>query len=103
MNGRKFGPKTSDHPSVGETCIYCNEPFVAGDYTTLVPTEPADEEERQKMLEGRPHTSAAIEVHWNCLKCKERTVAEMNTQMAGWAKQQNANNEALKGLMKKRK
>ncbi len=75
----KFGPKSSDHPSVGETCLYCGEPFAVGDYTTLAATEPANEEERQRMLDGKRYTSSAIEVHWTCFKCKQRTIAEMTT------------------------
>lgn len=35
-NMRKFGPKKADHPSVGEECRACREPFAAGDFTTLV-------------------------------------------------------------------
>jgi len=63
---RKFGPKSEEHFSIGDLCKICEIPFKEGDFTTLIPTKPADEEEAQKMNEGRLYTSEAIEIHWDC-------------------------------------
>jgi len=60
---RVFGPKRNNHPSIGETCSQCGVPFVAGDYTSLVELEPADEEETAKKAQGRPYNAVAVEVH----------------------------------------
>jgi hypothetical protein len=65
-DNRKFGPKSADHPSIGMKCPYCDLSFEVGDYTTLVATVPADEEEAQKAREERPYNSCAEEVHWTC-------------------------------------
>jgi hypothetical protein len=62
---RKFGPKTKDHPSVGELCSICNKPFAEGDYTTLIKSEPADEEEAKRKKAGLYYTSKATEIHWD--------------------------------------
>ena len=72
MGERRFGPKAPDHPSVGRPCPLCGIPFEAGDYTSLVPVEPADDEERAKMESGRVYTARAAEVHWTCAHCFER-------------------------------
>lgn len=64
---RAFGPKAADHPSVGDVCPACNEPFKEGDYTTLVVLGPGhDPEEQQKAREGRAYNAVAAEVHWSC-------------------------------------
>ena len=64
---RKFGPKDSSHPSVGELCPACRAPFRAGDFTALVSLGPGDDpEERTKAREGRPYNAVAAEVHWGC-------------------------------------
>jgi len=64
--GAKFGPKPADHPSVGEKCKVCGREFREGDYTTLVPLGPGDDEERSKAEQGKPYNAVAIEVHWEC-------------------------------------
>lgn len=65
---RKFGPKSADHPSIGEPCPACKVPFKEGDFTTLVAFGPGDDpEEREKMLAGRPYNAVASEVHWDCV------------------------------------
>jgi hypothetical protein len=69
---RKFGPKQANHPSVGELCLFCKVPFVEGDYTTLIATAPADEEEARKMRTGRPYNACAIEVHFDCAALEYR-------------------------------
>jgi len=66
MEDNKYGPKSVDHPSIGKICLICSEPFLEGDYTSLVSTQPASEEDRIRMIQGRPYTSEAEEVHYNC-------------------------------------
>lgn len=64
---RKFGPKSKDHPSCGEHCFACKQPFQEGDYTTLIPLGPGDDPESQERArEGRPYNAIAIEIHWSC-------------------------------------
>jgi hypothetical protein len=65
---RRFGPKTSDHPSVGQPCAACKQAFAEGDYTTLVLIGPGDDEDaRQRALDGRPYNAVAVEAHWACV------------------------------------
>ena len=69
---RKFGPKTSDHPSVGEKCPACHKPFEEGDYTTLVCLGPGDDKEAQERCRaGRPYNAVAQEVHYSCATGKK--------------------------------
>ena len=64
---RRLGPKSADHPSVGELWPACKKPFVGGDYTTLVALGPGDDEEsQQRAREGRAYNAAAVEVHFAC-------------------------------------
>lgn len=64
---RKFGPKTADHPSVGEQCPACRKPFVAGDFTTLIALGPGDDaEEQAEASAGRAYNAVASEVHYTC-------------------------------------
>lgn len=64
---RRFGPKTEDHPSVGNECPACHNPFAAGDYTTLIPLGPGDDPEAQERArEGRAYNAVAVEVHFAC-------------------------------------
>lgn len=66
-HGRKFGPKSADHPSVGELCPACRQPFAAGDFTTLIALGPGeDKEEREAARADRPYNAVAVEVHWAC-------------------------------------
>jgi hypothetical protein len=67
IHGRKFGPKSADHPSAQTRCPACGKPFVAGDYTTLVALGPGDDvDEQRKAAAGRPYNAVAVEVHWAC-------------------------------------
>jgi len=69
---RKFGPKLSDHHSIGTLCPACGKPFKEGDYTTLVALGPGDSEEgKQRRNEGSAYNAVAIEVHWECSRQKE--------------------------------
>lgn len=45
---RSFGPKSTDHPTIGKDCPACKKPFVEGDYTTLVSLGPGDDPEEQR-------------------------------------------------------
>ncbi len=62
---RKFGPKSADHPGIGQPCKLCGIAFKEGDFTGLITVEPADEEEAQKAREGKAYTARAEEVHWH--------------------------------------
>lgn len=63
----KFGPKSADHPSIGELCQACKKPFIVGDYTTLVPLGPGDDpDEQRKAKDGQPYNAVAVEVHYSC-------------------------------------
>lgn len=67
MNGA-YGPKQADHPTIGEPCPACHEPFREGDWTLLVPIGPGDDPDAQKKArEGRAYTAVAIEVHYTCV------------------------------------
>lgn len=64
---RRFGPKPSDHPSVGNDCPACHVPFAGGDYTTLIALGPGDDPEAQeRAATGRPYNAVAVEVHYAC-------------------------------------
>lgn len=64
---RRFGPKDATHPTVGNTCLGCQQELKAGDYTTLIALGPGDDvEDRISCLLGRPYNAVAIEVHWAC-------------------------------------
>lgn len=65
--GRKFGPKSANHPSVGEQCPACHRKFEVGEYTTLVAFGPGDDpEEQAKAKAGRAYNAVAAEIHWDC-------------------------------------
>ncbi len=65
--GRVFGPKASDHPSVGQECPACHRIFVAGDWTTLVMLGPGDDlDERARARQGRAYNAVAVEIHADC-------------------------------------
>ena len=64
---KRFGPKTKNHPSVGELCPACQKPFIEGDYTTLIALGPGDDPESQrKAKEGGAYNAVAVEVHYSC-------------------------------------
>ncbi len=68
MDHRKFGPTTADHPSVGNPCPACREPFSEGDYTTIVPLGPGNDPEAQERARaGRVYNAVAVEAHWSCV------------------------------------
>ena len=72
MSKRKFGPKNAAHPSIGRLCPVCNIPFHEGDYTSLVATKPASEEDAEKQAQGRPYTAEAEEIHYSHIEDSER-------------------------------
>ena len=62
-----FGPKRSDHPSIGEICQACKEPFKEGEFTTLVILGPGKDPEAQQLArEGRMYNAIAEELHYAC-------------------------------------
>lgn len=64
---RRFGPKTADHPSVGELCPACHYPFAPGDYTTLIAIGPGgDKDAQRRAREGMVYNAVAVEVHYSC-------------------------------------
>jgi hypothetical protein len=64
---RVFGPKSADHPSVGQECPACHVAFVEGDYTTLIAIGPGnDPEAQERARQGRPYNAVALEVHATC-------------------------------------
>lgn len=70
---RRFGPKAADHPSVGEPCPACRQPFEPGDYTTLVTLGPGDDPDaRERERAGRPYNAVALEVHYACVTGEEQ-------------------------------
>lgn len=71
--GHAYGPKQPDHPSIGDRCPACHEPFTAGCYTALVPLGPgADPDARIARNEGRPYNAVALEVHYDCATAEVR-------------------------------
>lgn len=68
MDPRKYPPLKASHPAVGMECKACEQPFVAGDVTTIVPLGPGDDpEERQKAREGRPYNAVGALCHYACV------------------------------------
>ncbi len=64
---RKFGPKTADHPTIGELCQACKKPFKEGDFTTLVSLGPGDDmDARDRARNGLAYNAVAIEIHHAC-------------------------------------
>lgn len=48
-------------------CDACKKPFKAGDYLTLVPLGPSDDEEaRERSKTGRPYNAICAVLHWEC-------------------------------------
>jgi hypothetical protein len=68
---RQYGPKSDDHPSIGQPCPVCDVPFKAGDYTTLEMGHAASLEDARKAQAGRAFTAAAVEVHWDCRSARD--------------------------------
>jgi hypothetical protein len=66
VEDRKFGPKSETHPSVGQVCPVCKQPFKVGDYTTLFGAYPASPEDAEKKARGAAYIAEACEVHWDC-------------------------------------
>jgi hypothetical protein len=63
----KLGPKPIGHPTVGGTCLLCQELYEVNDYTTLLPLGPGgDVESRTLCRAGQPYEGIAVEVHWTC-------------------------------------
>lgn len=66
-NQKKYGPKSKDHPSIGNICQACRKKFKEGDITTLISLGPGDdEEEMEKCRKGKFYNGVGIEVHYSC-------------------------------------
>jgi hypothetical protein len=64
----KFAPLKLGHPLIGEICLACQKPFVAGDVTTLIALGPGDDPEaREKAKKRLPYSAVAVPVHWDCV------------------------------------
>lgn len=64
---QKVGPKGKGSSSIGTECLACRKNFKEGDFTTLIPLGPGeDEEQRLKCREGRPYNAIGQEIHWVC-------------------------------------
>jgi hypothetical protein len=71
---RLFGPMPESHPSIGDLCGACKQPFKVGCFTTLIALGPGDDEGAQERArEGRPYNAVAILVHFSCATGKEGT------------------------------
>jgi len=57
---------------VGERCPRCRKLFEVGQSPALVPQPPDDPEDIDKMQAGRPYTTTAIPVHWDCATKEEQ-------------------------------
>jgi len=63
----KFGPKEPNHPTRGGTCLLCQERLKVGEYTTVIPLGPGNDEDAQAACRaGRPYHGIGIEAHWGC-------------------------------------
>ena len=64
---RKFGPKSADHPSIGDKCAACSIPFKEGDFTAFITLGPGDVlANREKARRGLAYNAVCIEIHWDC-------------------------------------
>ena len=63
---RSYRPLAAGQPAVGQPCGICGKSMAVGDVPTLLPGAPADEEQSQRMAEGRPYTSFGVVAHWAC-------------------------------------
>ena len=63
---KKWGPIRKEVAESYKPCAICGGRFVEGHEITLVPVEPADDEEREKMEQGKAYNAKASVVHWGC-------------------------------------
>ena len=70
---RKFGPLTAETlEHTTSPCPACHEPFVVGDYTTLVAIGPGKSEEaRERCRDGRAYNAIAVMAHYGCVTGEE--------------------------------
>lgn len=69
---RKYPGLQADHWALHERCPRCRQQFKAGDETTLIPLAPDDPKNAAKMRAGRPYTTPATLVHWDCATPQEQ-------------------------------
>lgn len=66
---RRMGPLAAGHPLIqhGDRCPACEQPFVVGQYVTLIILGPGDDPEAQeKARAGLAYNAVADPVHWAC-------------------------------------
>ena len=64
---QRMGPLAEGHSALAGACTACKVPFQTGDYVTLIPIGPGDDEdERAKARDGRVYNAVAVVVHWAC-------------------------------------
>ena len=64
---RVFAPLQATHPLVGEPCLACKQPFVAGDRVTLIALGPSDDpEEQARARQGRKYLAVGAPIHASC-------------------------------------
>lgn len=66
---RVFDPLSGDHPLVldGTRCEMCGEAFRAGSVVSILPIEPADEDEAEKARKGMAYNARAVVLHESCV------------------------------------
>lgn len=63
----KIGPKSIGHPTVGGSCLLCQGVYKIGDYTTILPLGPGENQESRNLCRrGQPYEGIGVEVHWGC-------------------------------------
>jgi len=90
---KKFDPLKPDNPSVGEICPFCNKILEIGQCTSLVADAPANDEEKQKMENGRAYIAIAKIVHWDCVA--EKRINQLENAIR--KHRENFPDEALQG------
>ena len=73
---RIFGPLGKDHPLVNERCVLCDEPFIVGDHTTLIPTTIETGYYDRRLVDGRWQAVECCPVHADCAERNIKTQGE---------------------------
>lgn len=61
------GPKQLGDQALGRRCPACDEAFLPGDHTVLLPLGPGKSEtQRERAQAGEPYMAIAVEVHLAC-------------------------------------
>ncbi len=68
----KWGPITKESAESYKPCIICGGKFLEGHEITLVPLEPASDEDREKMEQGKAYNAKASVLHYGCYEALVR-------------------------------